>query len=203
MFQMIKIFTVITFLFGSVIFAQNIKEQLKQVVTIEDARNFVLENQNLEAQLMNIVPGMYADEFSAKLSNVKPGDTFSDIDFVYKIISAKNVQVFRVSYIYLDGSKLSLKEIEKSRTKIIEEYNRGSSFAILAKKYTMDSSPDGDLGWFSEGMMIPDFENAVKNHKQNEIFKVDVADKKWYYIVLKTFEDKELEEVSVLKVKTS
>ena len=50
---MIKIFTVITFLFGSVIFAQNIKEQLKQVVTIEDARNFVLENQNLEAQLMN------------------------------------------------------------------------------------------------------------------------------------------------------
>ena len=79
MFQMIKILTVITFLFGSVIFAQNIKEQLKQVVTIEDARNFVLENQNLEAQLMNIVPGMYADEFSAKLSNVKPGDAFSDI----------------------------------------------------------------------------------------------------------------------------
>jgi len=203
MYQMIKIFTVIAFLMGSVIFAQNIKEKLKPIVTIDDARNFVLENQNLEAQLMNIIPGIYTDEFSAKLSNVKPGDVFSDIEFTYKIIAAKNVRVFRVSYIYLDGSKLSLKEIEKSRTKIIEEYNKGSSFAVLAKKHTMDSSPDGDLGWFSEGMMIPDFENAVKNHKQNEIFKVDVTDKKWYYIVLKTFEDKELEELSVLKVKTS
>lgn len=200
---MIKIFTVIAFLLGSGIFAQNIKEQLKQVVTIEDARNFVLENQNLEAQLMNIIHGIYTDEFSAKLSNVKPGDVFSDIDFTYKIISAKNAQVFRVSYIYLDGNKLSLKEIEKSRTKIMDEYKRGSVFAVLAKKYTMDSSPDGDLGWFSEGMMVPDFENAVKDHKQNDIFKVDVADKKWYYIVLKTFEDKELEELSVLKVKTS
>lgn len=203
MYQMIKTFTVIAFLMGSVIFAQNIKEKLKPIVTIDDARNFVLENQNLEAQLMNIIPGIYTDEFSAKLSNVKPGDVFSDIEFTYKIIAAKNVRVFRVSYIYLDGSKLSLKEIEKSRMKIIEEYNRGSSFAVLAKKYTMDSSPDGDLGWFSEGMMIPDFENAVRNHKQNDIFKVDVADKKWYYIVLKTFGDKELEEVSVLKVKTS
>lgn len=203
MYQMIKTFTVIAFLMGSVIFAQNIKEKLKPIVTIDDARNFVLENQNLEAQLMNIIPGIYTDEFSAKLSNVKPGDVFSDIEFTYKIIAAKNVRVFRVSYIYLDGSKLSLKEIEKSRMKIIEEYNRGSSFAVLAKKYTMDSSPDGDLGWFSEGMMIPDFENAVRNHKQNDVFKVDVADKKWYYIVLKTFGDKELEEVSVLKVKTS
>jgi parvulin-like peptidyl-prolyl isomerase len=198
-----KTFTVLAFLMGSVIFAQNIKEQLKAIVTIEDARNFVLQNQNLDAQLMNIIPGIYTDEFSAKLSNVKPGDIFSDIDFTYKIIAAKNVQVFRVSYIFLDGSKLSLKEIEKTRTKIIEEYNRGSSFTVLAKKYTMDSSPDGDLGWFSEGMMVPDFENAVKNHKQNEIFKVDVTDKKWYYIVLKTFEDKELEELSVLKVRTS
>lgn len=122
---MIKTFTVIAFLMGSVIFAQNIKEKLKPIVTIDDARNFVLENQNLEAQLMNIIPGIYTDEFSAKLSNVKPGDVFSDIEFTYKIIAAKNVRVFRVSYIYLDGSKLSLKEIEKSRMKIIEEYNRG------------------------------------------------------------------------------
>lgn len=77
---MIKIVTVIAFLMGSVIFAQNIKEKLKPIVTIDDARNFVLENQNLEAQLMNIIPGIYTDEFSAKLSNVKPGDVFSDID---------------------------------------------------------------------------------------------------------------------------
>lgn len=203
MYQMIKTFTVIAFLLGSGIFAQNIKEQLNLLVTIEDARNFVLENQNLEAQLMNIVHGINTDEFSAKLSNVKPGDVFSDIDFTYKIIAAKNVMVFRVSYIYLDGSKLSLKEIEKSRTKIIEEYKRGSAFAVLAKKYTMDSSPDGDLGWFSEGMMVPDFENAVKNHNLNEIFKIDVVDKKWYYIVLKTFEDKQLEELTILKIKTS
>ncbi|MNS73450.1 hypothetical protein D3C72_1068930 [compost metagenome] len=51
--------------------------------------------------------------------------------------------------------------------------------------------------------MVPEFETAIKNHKQNDVFKVDVPDKKWYYIVLKTFNDKKVEELSILKIKSS
>ncbi|MFV7235968.1 peptidylprolyl isomerase [Flavobacterium sp. ZB4R12] len=198
-----NIFAIIVCLLCFEAYAQSIKVQLKQVTTIEDAKKFAQENQNLEAQLISSIPEIENDEFAAKLSTAKLGDIFSDIDFTYKILFTTKIQAFRVSYIYLDGSKLSAKEIEKMRTKILEEYKNGNAFAILAKKYSMDNSKDGDLGWFSEGMMVPEFETAIKNHKQNDVFKVDVPDKKWYYVVLKTFNDKEVEELSILKIKSS
>lgn len=198
-----NIFTTIVCLLWFGIYAQSIKEQLTQVTTIEDAKKFAQENQNLDAQLIFSIPEIENDEFATKLSTAKPGDIFSDIYFTYKILFTTKIQAFRVSYIYLDGGKLSVKEIEKLRTRILEDYKNGNAFALLAKKYSMDNSKDGDLGWFSEGTMVPEFETAIKNHKQNDVFKVDVPDKKWYYIVLKTFNDKEVEELSILKIKSS
>lgn len=198
-----NIFTIIICLLWFSTHAQSIKDQLTQVTTIEDAKKFAKENQTLEVQLISSIPEIENDEFATKLSTVKTGDIFSDIDFTYKLLFTTKIQAFRVSYIYLDGSKLSAKKIEKLRTRILTEYKNGDTFAILSKKYSMDSNKDGDIGWFSEGMMVREFETAIKNHKQNDIFKVDVPDKKWYYVVLKTFNDKEVKEFSILKIKNS
>lgn len=198
-----KLFIITVSLFSFGMYAQNRKDQLKQITTFEEAQKFAQENQNLDVQLLSSIPEIENDEFAKKLLTVKTGDIFSDIDFTYKILSTKKVQAFRVSYIYLDGSKLSFKEIEKVRTKILEDYKNGNSFTILAKKHTMDSSKDGDLGWFTEGMMVPDFEKAIKSHKKNDVFKIDIPDKKWHYVVLKTFDDKKVEELSFLKMKNS
>src|SRR5262249_18207348 len=46
------------------------------------------------------------------------------------------------------------------------------SFAALAKKYSDDpgsAQKGGDLGYFSRGMMVPTFEDAVFRLKPNEI----------------------------------
>jgi parvulin-like peptidyl-prolyl isomerase len=195
------IFIIIFISFES--FSQTIKEQLQQIITIDDAKKLAAENPNLEAELLNIHPEIETDNFVTKLSESKTGEIFSDLDFTYKILFETNINAFRVSYIFLDASKISLTEIEKLRSKILNEYKNGISFSNLAKKYTMDSSKDGDLGWFTEGMMVPDFEKAVKNHKQNDIFKVDITNEKWYYIVLKTFTDKPIREYTVLKIKSN
>ncbi|MBF2707772.1 peptidylprolyl isomerase [Flavobacterium soyangense] len=184
-------------------FSQTIKEQLKQIITIDDAKKLATENPNLEAELLNIHPEIETDDFATKLADAKTGEIFSDLDFTYKILFETNINAFRVSYIFLDASKISLAEIEKLRTEILEEYKNGISFSNLANKYTMDNGKDGDLGWFAEGMMVPDFEKAVKNHKQNDIFKVDIENEKWYYIVLKTFNDKPIREFTVLKIKSN
>lgn len=47
----------------------------------------------------------------------------------------------------------------------------GSSFAELAKKYSVDGSKDqgGSLGTFARGAMVPEFENAAFNGKAGDI----------------------------------
>ena len=201
--EMRKIFALIIIVFSFESYSQTIKEQLKLITTIDDAKKFATENPNLEAELLNIHPEIETDNFSTKLTESKIGEIFSDMDFTYKILFETDVKAFRVSYIFLDASKLSLKEIEKLRTQILKDYKNGIPFTDLANKYTMDSSKNGDLGWFTEGMMVPDFETAIKIHKLNEIFKVDVPNNKWYYVVLKTFDDKQIKELGILKIKSN
>lgn len=194
------IFTILCF-FG--INAQDIKEKLKLVNTIEDANNLAQENIDFHFEIVTST-AIEKDGFSAKFPDAKPGEIFSEDDIIYKILFATKRKAFRVSYIYLDGSKLKMQEIDQIRTDILKEYHQKKDFASLAKKYNMDGNKDGgDLGWFAEGMMVPEFEKAVEAQKINDIFKVDVPERKWYYVVLKTFNDKEVSELSILKISMS
>ena len=56
-----------------------------------------------------------------------------------------------------------LVETEEEATEIKTQLDEGADFAELAKeKSTGPSGPNGGaLGWFSKGMMVPEFENAV------------------------------------------
>jgi len=106
-----------------------------------------------------------------------------------KSVSTSKVKTMRVSYIFLDGSKLSSKVISEIRYEILTYFASGENFYDLANEYTMDGNKDGDLGWFEEGMMVKDFETAIKAHKKGDIFTIDIPENKWYYVVLKTFDD--------------
>ena len=110
--------------------------------------------------------------------------------FVIKILAERDEELCKLKYIYLDGSKLSKSQIDSLRTIIVDRYNNGESFETLVKAYTMDGNPTGDLDWFSKGMMNAEFDSAVRNRKKDEIFSVDVDKKKWYYVVLKTHNNK-------------
>ena len=122
----------------------------------------------------------------------------------YKVINKSKNVYHRVAYIYLDASKYSIPEINNLREKIIAQYNNGASFDFLAKQYSMDSNANkgGDSGWFLKGDMHSDFENEVlnENHSLNDIFTIDIPSEKWYYVVLKTHEAKEISEIDVLKI---
>jgi parvulin-like peptidyl-prolyl isomerase len=187
------------FLIYSKFFGQDIKEQLKSINTIEEANVFVNTNKDITSQIVKIVPEI--EENNVFTKRVK-GEIFAYENSICKIIESKKTIAFRVSYIYLDGNKLSIESINKLRITILEKYKKGASFVDLVKQYTMDNSPNGDLGWFTEGMMVNEFETAIKSHKLNDIFTIDVPNEKWHYITLKTFIDKEVQELTVLQVKS-
>lgn len=122
----------------------------------------------------------------------------------YKIIDKYEIPYYRVSCVYLDGTKKTKDEIKEIQNTILVKYNQGFRFKDLAKMYSMDSNATrgGDLGWFTHGDLLPEFENAILNPDKNvnDIFVVDIPEKNWYYVVLKTHETKRIEEIKVLKV---
>ncbi len=60
---------------------------------------------------------------------------------------------------------------ESSIRKIYAQARSGADFAGLARQYSQDGSAanGGDLGWFSDGMMVTPFEDAVHKLKPGQV----------------------------------
>jgi peptidyl-prolyl cis-trans isomerase C len=60
---------------------------------------------------------------------------------------------------------------EQTAQDILAQLKKGANFEDLARKYSVDGSAakGGDLGWFSKGTMVPEFEQAAWSLKDGEI----------------------------------
>lgn len=74
---------------------------------------------------------------------------------------------------------------EKEARDLLAKIKAGENFEELAKKYSTDgaATKGGDLGWFSKGSMIPEFEKVVFAMKENQIS--DVVKTKFGFHVIK------------------
>jgi parvulin-like peptidyl-prolyl isomerase len=117
------------------------------------------------------------------------------------VLEAKDTVDYRASYIFLDGSTLSVTETDSLKKIIVQKATAGASFEQLSDQYTMDgNTTHGDTGWFFGVEMMPkEFQDAVSKHKAGEIFFVDVSEKQWHYIVKKTYDDREKKDITVLR----
>jgi len=84
-----------------------------------------------------------------------------------------------------DYNKTALKNAQD----ILNQVLKGGNFEDLAFKYSEDDATrekKGDVDWFREGQMVPEFENAVKALKDNEITKTLVKSQYGYHIIKRT-----------------
>ena len=81
-----------------------------------------------------------------------------------------------------------LTETEAEARDIVAQLNKGASFTELAKKKSIDvrsGKEGGDLGWFNQGAMVPEFFDAVVALKKGETGKEPVkSDFGWHVIKL-------------------
>jgi len=86
-----------------------------------------------------------------------------------------------------------LVETEEEAQALIEELAEGADFAELAEeRSTGPSGPNGgDLGWFSAGMMVPSFEEAVFALEVGEVSAPVETQFGWHVIVLNDTRDQE------------
>ncbi|ASK27479.1 peptidylprolyl isomerase [Neisseria chenwenguii] len=83
------------------------------------------------------------------------------------------------------------KAAESSIRKILKQARGGTDFAALARRYSQDGSAanGGDLGWFSDGMMVPQFEDAVHKLKPGQISAPVRTQFGWHIIKLNNVRD--------------
>lgn len=79
-----------------------------------------------------------------------------------------------------------LVETEEEAQALIEQLSEGADFADLAREHsTGPSGPNGgQLGWFTEGMMVPPFEAAVLELEVGEVSPPVETQFGWHVVVL-------------------
>jgi parvulin-like peptidyl-prolyl isomerase len=189
-------------LFTTPIFAQlTVTEQFQKIITLEQAQQFIDANVALKPTLLHLSYGKDTTLIDKRLLRQNKGDVFSVGYVTYKVLEAKETVNYRASYIFLDGSTLSLTEVDSLKKIIMQKIAAGASFDQLSDQYTMDgNTTHGDTGWFFGIEMMPkEFQEAVKNHKTGEIFFVDESERQWHYIVKKTYNDDLKKDITVLR----
>lgn len=182
-------------------YAQTSEKLLANISTLEQANKFIISHPKDNTKLFTISTDKDTSDITLPLFQKQVGYIFRIDNNVYKIIQAKSYPEFKVNYIFLNGNQLSIHEIDSIRNIIITRFKTGTYFYDLAKEYSMDDNPSGNLDWFTENMMVKEFEIAVKKHKKYDIFTVDVPDKNWYYVVFKTFDDRLTKRLTLISIK--
>src|ERR1700690_3655411 len=173
-------------LLSSPIFAQlTVTEQFQKILTVQQAQQYIDANAPLKPVLLHLSNGKDSTLIDKRLLRQNKGDIFSVGYVTYKVLEASDTVDYRASYIFLDGSTLSMTEVDSLRKIVVQKASAGTSFDQLSDLYTMDgNTTHGDTGWFFGIEMMPkEFQDAVAKHKTGEIFFVDVSEKQWHYIV--------------------
>ncbi len=131
-----------------------ILEQLIQQTALQQAmveRN----NRSVELGLENEMRAFLAGEFLATIGSEDISDEDIEAAYTDQYVNGEPEKEYNASHI--------LVETEDEAKEIIAMLEGGSDFAELAKeKSTGPSGPGGgELGWFSTGRMVPEFEAAV------------------------------------------
>jgi len=94
----------------------------------------------------------------------------------YKLVKVIDTRMspdsVKASHILLDAAKMGgADKAVKMADSLKSLVQKGASFAALAKMYSVDGSKDkgGELGTFSRGQMVPEFENAAFNGQVGDL----------------------------------
>ncbi|MDO4799166.1 MAG: peptidylprolyl isomerase [Bacillota bacterium] len=136
------------------------------------------------------------DEFQVQLEEMKR-NLLRQMN-VAQTVSIPNVSDEEVEHFYEDNQEMFLTKPEirashilvgneETAKSLLEQIHGGSTFADVAKEHSSCPSKEvgGDLGFFGEGMMVPEFEQAAFALEVGQISE-PVQTQFGYHLILKT-----------------
>lgn len=189
-------------------FAQKkLEKQLDSIVSADDAKSFIKNNANSKGKLITFNSEKHKTQLAKELFELSEGGKKSYKSETgktyYKIISKEKTPHYKASIMEFDSKKTPLAEINSLRSFILKGINAGEhKFENLARVYSSHptAKTGGDLGWLKTGTLSKRFEKAIRDKKSGQLFTFDEYRKGKHYIILKTDDNKAIEEITVLKI---
>ena len=101
---------------------------------------------------------------------------FKKENVLVKILVKAPNTFYHIKHILLDTSVFDKNFAETKADEIIAKINAGTTtFAQQASIFSADyesSAKGGDLGWFIQGVMLPQLDKEMVKHKKGDLFKV-------------------------------
>src|SRR5664279_49115 len=113
-----------------------VTEQFQKIITLEQAQQFIDANVALKPTLLHLSYGKDSTLIDKRLLRQNKGDVFSVGYVTYKVLEATEKVTYRANYIFLDGSTLSMTEIDSLKKIILQKASSGASFEQLSDQYT-------------------------------------------------------------------
>jgi peptidyl-prolyl cis-trans isomerase D len=115
--------------------------------------------------------------FTAGVGSVHGPYTEDNFVKITKVLAFKSASdSVKARHILISNNNLDIKLAMKKADSLMAEIKKGKNFADLARQFSEDpGSKDngGDLGWFTEGTMVPTFNDACFNGKPGDLVVVE------------------------------
>ena len=168
------------------LYASEYNSLLESYDISEDQLSSILQNQGrtlveYKAAFRDSIRGQLRNEALRErvVGSIEPTEEELRSHFENDILAYETEEEIRASHILVQD--------EETANQILEELALGQSFAELAKEYSTDTGTvdeGGDLGWFSRGQMVVEFEEAAFALEKGEISKPVKTDYGYHIIQL-------------------
>jgi hypothetical protein len=204
-----KRFLLLFILIASTLQAQEeISTEIDLITDTTSAEEFLKTNKTKGNKLITFNEEKHKSVLATDLFKLSVGGkTTIDSNFektTYKVIEKYSITHYRVNYILLDSKNSDVTKTKVNRDKIVTSYKNGSPIEFLAKKYSVaeNANRGGDTGWFTkeEVSLFFDMDITGNTHSENEIYTMENEANGHYYIILNTYQPREIEEIKVLKI---
>ncbi|MBO4519983.1 MAG: peptidylprolyl isomerase [Alphaproteobacteria bacterium] len=147
----------------------NVVSSAAQAAKVQDSPEFKKAVKSFEKQLM---ARFYLEE------QAKKGQTKEKLMALYEQFKKDNPPQEEMSAAHI------LLKTEKEAENVIKQLEKGADFAELANKLSENKGlEDGELGYFSRELMVPEFSEAAFAMKEGEISKKPVKTKFGYHVI--------------------
>ena len=157
---------------------QLLERLIDQTVLANPARKAGLDKSSTVARRIKMLTdGVLQQAYIEANIGSKLSDEMLKEEYRKRVAELRTDEEIRARHILL--------KTEDEAKKVIAELQKGGDFAEAAKKHSTGPSgtKGGDLGFFSKGMMVPEFQNAAFAMKDGEISTSPVKTQFGWHII--------------------